>query len=89
MIVIIVVILLIYMPTTQFVNCIKLNLTNDYYSIIPEKFYQLDNRVELILMHNLIFKAIQFDDEMCEFTFQVNFFFFNFVKLDFFCFYCC
>jgi hypothetical protein len=80
--VIIVVILLIYMPTTQLVNCIKLNLTNDYYSIIPEKFYQLDNRVELILMHNLIFKAIHFDDEMCEFTFQVNFLF---IKLEFYC----
>ena len=72
--VIFLVVLLIYLPI-QLVNCsMKINLTSDYYSIIPEKFYQLD-KVELILMHNLIFKAIQFDDEMCEFTFQVSLFY--------------
>ena len=51
-------------------NLIKsIDHDEDSYSIIPKKYYEYEN--ELITMHNLIFKAIKFNDEFCEYTFQV------------------
>jgi hypothetical protein len=54
------------------VNCNVLDerSDDDYYSIIPQKLYDYDE-IETIVMHNLIFRAIKFDEEICEFTFQV------------------
>ena len=50
-------------------NLNKYSKNDDYYSIIPLRLYEHDD-IQLIVMHNLIFDAIKFDDEMCDFTFQ-------------------
>lgn len=47
------------------------NFNDDFYSIIPRTFYDKNNDYELVTMHNLIFQAVKFNDEICEFTFQV------------------
>ncbi len=53
------------------VNCNLVDeASDDFYSIIPQKLYDYDE-IETIVMHNLIFRAIKFDEEICEFTFQV------------------